>query len=145
MNATIDASIFAQNICIAAETKGLGICYLGTALYNAKEFIDVLKLPKGVIPITAITVGYPVHEPELTDRLPLEAIVHDEAYRDYNRERIGSLYSEKEGLDSSRQFVKENNKDNLAQVFTDIRYKKQDNEYFSAKLLQTLKDQGFNI
>ncbi len=43
----------------------------------------------------------------------------------------------------SKQFVKENNKETLAQVFTDVRYKKADNVYFSKMLLQVLKDQGF--
>lgn len=145
MNATIDASLFAQNICLAAESQGLGICYLGTALYNAKEFIDALSLPKGVVPITAITLGYPDEQPELTDRLPLEAVIHHEVYTDYTKESINSLFQDKENLSSSKQFVAENEKANLAQVFTDIRYKKQDNEFFSEKLLKTLKEQGFKI
>ena len=145
MNATIDASLFAQNICIAAEEKGLGICYLGTALYNAPEFIDILNLPKGVLPLTAISVGFPAHDPGLTDRLPLNAVVHDEVYQDYSNERIDQLFEEKEQLSSSKQFVAENQKANLAQVFTDVRYKRQDNEYFSEKLLKTLKEQGFEF
>lgn len=145
MNSTIDASLFAQNICIAAELKGLGICYLGTALYNAKELIETMQLPKGVIPITAITVGYPGHNPGLTDRLPTDAVIHEGQYHEYDRNRIDDLFAEKEGLESSKQFAAENKKENLAQVFTDIRYKKQDNEFFSKKLLQTLKDQGFEI
>lgn len=145
MNATIDASLFAQNICLAAESQGLGICYLGTALYNAKEFIDALSLPKGVVPITAITLGYPDEQPELTDRLPLEAVIHHEVYTDYTTESINSLFQDKENLSSSKQFVTENEKENLAQVFTDIRYKKKDNEFFSEKLLKTLKEQGFKM
>lgn len=145
MNATIDASLFAQNICIEAESHGLGICYLGTALYNAKEFIKELELPKGVIPVTAIVIGYPDQASGLTDRLPLEAVVHEEKYTSNEPERIEKLYKEKENLSSSKQFVEENEQDNLAQVFTDVRYKKVDNEFFSEKLLQTLKEQGFKI
>ncbi|HKJ40726.1 MAG TPA: nitroreductase family protein [Sunxiuqinia sp.] len=145
INSTIDASLFAQNICIAAEGNGLGICYLGTALYNAKEFIEVLNLPKGVIPITAITLGYPDEDPELTNRLPIEAIIHNERYTNYDRESIKSVFKEKENLASSNQFVRENGKENLAQVFTDVRYKKADNEYFSQKFLETLREQGFKI
>lgn len=145
LNAFIDASLFAQNICVAAEDEGLGICYLGTALYNAPEISQALELPKGVIPVTTITLGYPDHEPPLTDRLPLEAVVHYEKYTANTDERIDELYREKEALDSSKQFVTENNKENLAQVFTDIRYKKGDNEHFSAKLLNFLKEQGFDF
>ncbi|WP_163717283.1 nitroreductase family protein [Mangrovibacterium lignilyticum] len=145
LNALTDASLFAQNICLAAESEGLGICYLGTALYNAPEISQALELPKGVIPVTAITVGYPDQNPPLTDRLPLDAIIHDEKYTANTDDRINEIFSEKEALESSAQFVAENKKENLAQVFTDIRYKKADNLHFSAKLLKYLKEQGFEL
>ena len=145
INATVDASLFAQNICIAAETQGLGICYLGTPLYNAKELIEILNLPKGVIPVTAITLGYPAHDPGLTDRLLPEAVVHHEVYTDYSNEQLAHLFEEKENLPASKQFVAENRKANLAQVFTDVRYKRQDNEFFSEKLLKTIREQGFKL
>ena len=145
VNSIIDATLFAQNVCIAAESKGLGICYLGTPLYNAGEIIEALNLPKGVIPVTAISIGYADHEPGLTDRLPLEAIVHREKYTANTRERINEMYREKEALENSAQFIAENGKENLAQVFTDVRYKKADNQYFSEKLLRTIREQGFNI
>mgnify|MGYP001453250665 FL=1 len=82
MTAAIDALIAAQTFCIAAEANGLGICYLGTTTYMAHRIIDVLKLPKGVVPVTTITLGWPAEEPEQTDRLPLEAVVHHEVYTD---------------------------------------------------------------
>ncbi|MGE5395690.1 MAG: nitroreductase family protein [Candidatus Saccharibacteria bacterium] len=145
LNSTIDASIMAQNICIAAENKGLGICYLGTALYNAPEISEALKLPKGVIPITALTIGYPTVVPDLTDRLPFEAVIHYEEYSDYTASDIDILYKEKENLESSKRFIKENNKENLAQVFTEVRYKKEDSIYFSEKLLKMLREQGFSF
>ena len=141
--ALIDALLVAQNVCIAAENNGLGICYLGTTSYNAKEIIDVLQLPKLTFPITTIALGYPDEEPELTDRIPLNGIIHHEIYKDYTQEDIKHLYRFKENLESSKQFVKENNKNNLAQVFTDVRYKKEDNEYFSDKIMQTIREQGF--
>ena len=143
LNGTIDASILAQNICIAAEGEGLGICYLGTTLYSAPEIIGVLQLPAGVIPITAITLGYPELIPELTDRLPLQAVVHSEIYRNYTKEEIFALYFGKDNLESSRRFVAENNKENLAQVYTEVRYKSQDSLFFSEKLRKLLMDQGF--
>lgn len=145
LNSTIDASIMAQNLCIAAENRGLGICYLGTALYNAPEIAQILKLPSGVIPVTAITIGYPAAIPALTDRLPIEAVIHYEEYSDFSKSDIDNLYREKESLESSKKFVQENNKENLAQVFTEVRYKKEDSVYFSEKLLKMLRDQGFKI
>jgi len=146
--AAIDALLVAQTCCIAAEAKGLGICYLGTTTYNAHKIIEVLNLPKGVVPITTVTVGWPDEHPEQVDRLPLEAIVHNETYLDYTPERIDNFYNEKENREDSRKFVEETNVKthncaSLAQVFTDVRYKKTDNIYFSEILLKVLRDQGF--
>jgi nitroreductase len=143
ITAAIDAVIVAQTVCIAAEAKGLGICYLGTTTYMAHKIIDVLELPKGVVPVTTISLGWPAEMPEQVDRLPLEAIIHNEVYRDYTDERIAEIYREKEMREDSMQFIRENNKQSLAQVFTDIRYKKEDNVQFSMILLQVLRDQGF--
>lgn len=141
--ASIDALIAAQNVCIAAENNGLGICYLGTTTYNAREIIKTLELPKLTFPVTTVALGYPDENPELTDRLPLKGIVHSETYSDYSEKQINELYAFKENLESSRQFVKENDKETLAQVFTDVRYKEKDNLFFSGKMLEVLKEQGF--
>lgn len=144
MAAAIDSLIVAQTFCIAAESVGLGVCYLGTTTYNAGEIIDVLKCPKLVVPITTITVGYPDENPDQTDRLPLKAIVHTETYKDFNSEDIDNLYLKKENGDLYKQFVAENKKETLAQVFTDIRYSRKNNEFFSDKFLEVLKQQGFS-
>lgn len=143
VTAAIDSLLVAQTVCIAAESKGLGICYLGTTTYMANKIIETLKLPAGVVPVTTVTLGWPAEIPDQPDRLPLETVVHNEIYKDYSSEAIESYYSEKEGRSDSQQFVNENNKETLAQVFTDIRYKKTDNQYFSRVLLQVLKEQEF--
>jgi hypothetical protein len=143
MTSAIDALLVAQTVCIAAESKGLGICYLGTTTYNAHKIIELLNLPKGVVPVTTVTIGWPAEKPKQVDRLPLEAIIHKETYIDYSGEDIEKYFGAKEERKDSQQFVIENNKETLAQVFTDIRYKKADNEYFSDILLKVLKDQGF--
>jgi nitroreductase len=141
--AAIDALLVAQNVCIAAEDAGLGICYLGTTTYTAGKIIEILDLPKGVVPVTTVTVGYPDEFPELTDRLPLDAVVHDEKYSDYSDSDINNLYREKELITTYQKFVKESNKETLAHVFTDVRYKKEDNVLFSKTLLEILTKQGF--
>ncbi len=81
--AAIDSMLFAQSFCTAAEEKGLGICYLGTTTYNAQPIIDALSLPRLVVPITTVTIGYPADLPEQPERLPLDAILHNENYTDY--------------------------------------------------------------
>jgi len=143
ITAAIDALLVAQTVCISAESRGLGICYLGTTTYMAHKIIDLLKMPKGVIPVTTVTLGWPSELPDQVDRLPLKAVVHQEIYSDYSPQDIINYYSEKEQRTDSKQFITENNKETLAQVFTDIRYKKSDNVHFSNILLQVLKDQGF--
>lgn len=144
MAATIDAMLFAQSFCDAAEAKGLGICYLGTTTYNAGQIVDMLALPRLVVPIVTVTVGYPEQPvPAQPERLPLRAVVHRETYGDYTPEAIDDLYRAKEALEVNRQFVQENKKETLAQVFTDVRYPKKNNEYFSKVFLDVLKKQGF--
>jgi len=145
VNAVVDAMLFAQNICIAAESQGLGICYMGTTLYHAAEISQVLNLPSGVIPVTTITMGYPASDPGLTARLPVEAVVHYESYKDYPPERIDELYREQEALESSKRFVEENKKENLAQVYTDVRYPRADSVHFSLTLMGALREKGFKI
>ncbi len=143
MTAAIDALLVAQTVSIAAEASGLGICYLGTTTYNADKIIEVLKLPRGVVPVTTITLGWPAVIPQQVDRLPLEAVIHNETYKDYSPEDIDRFYNEKEKRADSLQFIEENNKETLAQVFTDVRYRKEDNILFSKTLLKVLEDQGF--
>lgn len=143
LNATMDTLLVAQTFCTLAEEAGLGICYLGTTTYNPQMIIDTLNLPELVFPITTVTVGYPESIPAQTDRLPLEAIVHAEHYLDYTPADIDRLYAYKESLPENKQFIKENQKETLAQVFTDVRYTQKDNEYMSENLLKVLRQQGF--
>ena len=118
MNAAMDTLLVAQTFCTLAEEAGLGICYLGTTTY-------------------------PDSIPAQVDRLPLEAAVHQETYHDYTSEDIDKLYAYKESLPENKQFIEENQKETLAQVFTDIRYTKKDNEFMSDNLLKVLRQQGF--
>lgn len=143
LNGAIDTILASQNICIEAESNGLGICYLGTAAYNADKLIEILNLPKGVIPVTSIVVGYPDENPPLTDRLPFEAVIHNETYRDYSTELIKELYAEKENSELAKRLVAENQVENFAEVFTQKRYKSADNKFFSRKYLEILQRQGF--
>ena len=139
----IDALLVAQTFCVAAEERGLGICYLGTTTYNPQQIIDVLELPDLVFPITTVTVGWPDEHPAQVDRLPLEAVVHAETYHDYTPADIDRLYTYKESLPENKQFILENGKETLAQVFTDVRYTKKDSEAMSESLWKAMKKQGF--
>lgn len=143
INAASDALLYTQTFCNLAEEEGLGCCYLGTTVYMPEMIIDVLGLPRLVMPVATITLGWPDETPALSDRLPLKAFVHKERYEDYTPERIDAFYNEKESLPENQEFVRINNKETLAQVFTDCRYTKSDNEAMSEGLLKALKKQGF--
>lgn len=141
--AMIDTLLVAQQFNTAAEACGLGCCYLGTTTYNAPQIAQLLQLPRLVIPVTTITVGYPMTTPEQVERLPLEACVHHEVYKDYTSDDIHKHYAEKESLAVNKKFVEENHKESLAQVFTDVRYPKNDNEHFSQVWRDFIAKQGF--
>ena len=143
MNAATDALLFTQTFCNLAEEEGLGTCFLGTTVYMPKMIIDTLKLPKLVMPVATITLGWPDEQPALGERLPLRSIIHQEAYEDYTPEKIDDFYAEKENLEVNKEFVRINHVETLAQVFTDIRYTKKDCETMSKGLLDALKNQGF--
>ena len=143
INAATDALLYTQTFCNLAEEEGLGLCYLGTTVYMPEMIIDALKLPQLVMPVATLTVGWPDEQPPLTDRLPLASFVHDEQYADYTRETIDEYYAEKESLDDNRHFCEINHKETLAQIFTDIRYTRKDNEAMSEGMIKALKRQGF--
>ena len=141
--AAIDALLVAQNACVAAEDFGLGICYLGTTTYQADKLIDFFDLPKGVVPVTTVVVGYPAENPDQVDRLPAMGVVHHEKYTDYTTQDIDGIYAEKESLPETKKLLEENQLETLAQIFTQNRYKKADNLHFSKVLLKVLEQQGF--
>ena len=143
MNAATDALLFTQTFCNLAEEEGLGTCFLGTTVYMPKMIIDTLKLPKLVMPVATITLGWPDEQPALSERLPLRSIIHQETFEDYTPEKIDDFYADKENLEVNKEFVRINNVETLAQVFTDIRYTKKDCEAMSTGFLEALKEQGF--
>lgn len=143
MNAATDALLYCQTFTNLAEEAGLGTCFLGTTVYMPQEIIKVLQLPRLVMPVATLTVGWPDESPSQSDRLPLEGVVHEETYHDYTPADIDKYYSLKEQLPENKRFVEINHKETLAQIFTDIRYTKKDNEAMSKTLLDTLRQQGF--
>ena len=76
----IDASLAAQNAAIAAESLGLGICYIGGIRNNLEEVKKLLKTPDRVIPLFGLAVGYPAKMTEQKPRLPFEHIYHENEY-----------------------------------------------------------------
>lgn len=143
VSAFVDTVALAQTFSLLAEEAGLGICYLGTTTYNPKPIAEALRLPKMVVPVVTLSLGYPAEKPALSDRIPVLGFIHNEFYHDYTAAKIDTFYGYKELLPENKEFIRINNKETLAQVFTDIRYTKKDGDFFSQQLMDFLKEQGF--
>ena len=124
VSAMLDTVIVAQQFCTIAEMRGFGCCYLGTTTWNAPKIAEALALPELVVPVITVTLGYPEGETQVSDRLPVEAIMHTERYKEYDAEAIHAFYTYKEALDENRRFVEAN-------------------EHFSAVFLEFLAAQGY--
>jgi FMN reductase (NADPH) len=111
MVAVIDAALAAQNAAVAAESMGLGICYIGGLRNNLEEVSRLLHTPKRVVPLFGMTVGRPLHESSKKPRLPFQHVYHEEEYnqnqerlqeqlREYN-DTIQAYYTERTGGERS--------------------------------------------
>lgn len=143
VNTATDALLYCQTFCTLAEAAGLGLCFLGTTIYQPNGIIDALHLPELVMPVATITLGYPDEHLPQTDRLPITAIMHQEHYALPTLEDINRDYAAKEALPENLKFTRENGKQTLAQVYTDVRYTQQTCEAMSKELLSALRRQKF--
>jgi nitroreductase len=142
ISAMVDAGLFAQNMCVAAEAEGLGFCYLGTVNYNTAKIATLLQCPKGVVPVIAIALGYPAEEGRRCERLGTDAVLHSEVYHDPTDEEILRTHAVRDNDPFNRQMVVENGTRNYCEIFTTKRYPRQMSEAVSADLLAFLKQSG---
>lgn len=92
--ATVDAALMAQNVAAAAESAGLGICYIGGIRNNPAEISEILRLPKYVYPVFGFCVGYAEQDPDIKPRLPLEAILKEDFYDDSRDAELVAAFDE---------------------------------------------------
>ncbi|NLI67072.1 MAG: oxygen-insensitive NADPH nitroreductase [Bacilli bacterium] len=90
----IDAALFAQNVAVAAESEGYGICFIGGIRNNIREISELFELPDYVIPLFAMTIGVPAKRNEVKPRLPLEAVLHKDRYDASKYEALLKQYDE---------------------------------------------------
>ena len=149
----IDAVLVSQTVALAAESRGLGLCYLGSTLANADLIGEILELPRNVVPVTGFSLGYPDEDPDLRDRLPVSGLVHWDTYQDYTDQDIRDIYKNREikgwqrYMKSKwlREQVDEKGIENLAQLYTEVKYTRPSHQEFSSKLLTYLEEQEFMI
>lgn len=144
-SAFADAIIYTQQLVTIAEMQGLGTCYLGTVLYNAGKISELLDLPELTVPVATIALGWPNEDGVETERLPLDGVVFDERYPKLDENLVKELFRVKDKYPANQKFVEENSKDNLAQVFAEIRYPKDMNENISKQLLEFLEKQNIKL
>ncbi len=151
LTGTVDAVIAAQTISLAAESVGLGICYLGTTWWAANKLIEFFELPQGVFPVTSLVVGYPAEDPPLRDRLPLELIVHHAKYRRLSDQEIRQSHAAREQKAWQRYNAIPSLREELAQAgitrvtdfyTSEFKYSKELHQHISEMLLDTLQKQG---
>lgn len=108
--ATVDVALFAQNVALAAESAGLGICFIGAVRNDPQRASELLELPHGVYPVFGMCIGTPAQDPEVKPRLPLPVVLKQDVYRDdedaaaiteYD-ERVRAYYASRTGNPKSQ-------------------------------------------
>ena len=92
--ATVDAALFAQNIVIAAESAGLGICYIGALRNDPAHVTELLSLPQQVYPVFGLCLGHPAQDPEVKPRMPVGVILKENTYSTDGEEEAIAVYDE---------------------------------------------------
>lgn len=90
-----DTIICAQNICTAADSLGLGSVYIGTIIEFLKETKAMFRLPRGVLPVVLLCLGYRKARPVVRRKLDVETIVHNERYHELKGYDLVTAYNEK--------------------------------------------------
>ena len=96
MLAVTDAAIAAQNAVAAAESMGVGSCYIGDIMENCEIHRGMLNLPECVFPCCMLVFGYPTRqqmERKKPERVAMEHIVHENGYREMNGEEYRRMFA----------------------------------------------------
>ena len=100
MLAVSDTCIAAQNAVVAAQSLGIGSCYIGDVMENCEIHREMLNLPEYVFPAAMMVFGYPT-EQQLSrpkpERAAMKHIVHENGYRAMDNDELKSLFSPKAG------------------------------------------------
>jgi nitroreductase len=97
--ACCDALIAAQTAVIAAESLGIGSCYIGDIMENCEEHQELFELPKYVFPISLVCFGYPTQQQQertLTRRFDRKYVIFEDRYRRFGREEFEEMYRERQ-------------------------------------------------
>ena len=153
--AAFDAVILAQTAALAFESRGLGICYMGTTLFSMERIAEFLDLPDHCVPVTSLVVGWPDEAPSQRDRLPGALWIHDERYRHPTPEHIDAHYAgrDRRGWERYRnadpsliEQMREAGITSLAQYYTSpLKYDPDLFARFSREIHAAIEARGFGV
>jgi len=143
-----DTLIAMQNMVVAAESLGLGTCYLGSGVE-----LDVQELfgaPEYVIPAGLVCLGYPETTPKLSIRLPLEAVVHRNRYHVPTNDDINQWYEERDRVwesvpESRKRELSEQSITGIAQALSLQKFSPEIVEKRSRGILKNLRNSCFDL
>ncbi|MCS7364615.1 MAG: nitroreductase family protein [archaeon GB-1867-035] len=144
MFAIIDAALAAENMVLAAEALGLGSVFIGSALANPKV-IEILNIPKGVLPISLLCIGYPDENPPIRPRLPLETVLFIDSYKQLSKTELEkSVNYMNEKLAEEGYYTKYSKRSTDFKWIDNVKRKLISDEKREKVFVKTLKDQGFH-
>lgn len=85
-----DAAYMAQNMVTAAESLGMGSCFIGAAPYMSEKLREKCSLPDHVFPLVILTMGFPAEDPPVRPRYPMEFHLYEERYPEMTDEMVNS-------------------------------------------------------
>ncbi len=95
-----DGMIAAQNAVMAAESLGLGTCYIGDIMENYEYHKELFNLPQNTMPITLVVMGNYDTKPQIRERFDKSCVVFDEVYPEISEGFINNMFSKEEFKDS---------------------------------------------
>ena len=116
-----DTIISAQSICVAADSYGLGSCYVGSIIEYPGELSQMFNLPKGVYPVVLLSLGYPKIKPPIKSKFNQKIMVHDEKYVETPTQELYNAYLERE---KKKVEIDDNNLEKLVSVCEKVHGKK---------------------
>ena len=102
-----DALIAAQNAVVAAESLGIGSCYIGDMMEHFEYHKDLLNLPQYVFPVTMLVFGYPTEQQknrEKPKRFDKKYLVHENSYQTLNQAQLRSMFETRAALTPAIEF-----------------------------------------
>lgn len=108
MLAVTDTAIAAQNAVTAAESLGIGSCYIGDIMENCEQQREILGLPEYVFPAVMLVFGYPTEQQKRRkkpERVSMKHIVHENTYRQMDAQELEEMFQVKKGVKTYEEWM----------------------------------------